>query len=314
MLVTGSTGFVGGHLVRALAVAGVAVRPLGREALERITAGEGGAEGLEQCCSVVHLAARAHVLDDTSSSLLDVYRQSNRDVTLKLARAAAQAGVLRFVFVSSIRVNGSASARPFRADDPPRPDEPYAISKAEAESGLQRIAEETGLEVVIVRPPLVYGPGVKGNFHRLLALAASGVPLPLASIAGRRSLIGVGNLCDLLRVCLHHRNAPGRTFLVSDGEDIALPSLIRELALGMGRPARLFPAPAGLVRGLAAIVGKTGTFDKLAASLQIDATETIKALGWSPPVSMMEGLRETARWFAEERSAAKRRKPEGRAG
>ena len=150
------------------------------------------------------------MLDDTSSSLLDVYRRANRDTTLNLARAAAAARVSRLVFVSSIRVNGSSNSRPFRADDPPRPDEPYAISKLEAELGLWRIAEETGLEVVVIRPPIVYGPGVKANFRRLLKLAASGLPLPLASIDGLRSLIGVRNLCDLLRTCIDHRLGTGQ--------------------------------------------------------------------------------------------------------
>ena len=217
ILMTGATGFVGGHMRHALQATGMDIQPLARIALDRIGAGEKEAATLRGCVGVVHLAARAHVLNDTASSLLEVYRRSNRDATLKLARAAAEAGVPRFVFVSSIRVNGSSSSRPFRADDPPHPDEPYAISKLEAELGLWQIAKETGLEVVVVRPPLVYGPGVKANFRRLLGLAASGLPLPLASVDGRRSLIGVHNLSDLLRVCLQHENAPGNTFLASDG-------------------------------------------------------------------------------------------------
>jgi nucleoside-diphosphate-sugar epimerase len=303
VLVTGTTGFVGGHLIRALQAAGTEVRPLARGTFERIAAGKTEVAPLQGCGSVVHLAARAHVLEETSSSLLDVYRHTNRDATLKLAQAAAEARVPRFVFVSSIRVNGSSSSRPFRSDDPPHPDEPYAISKYEAELGLWQIAQQTGLEVVVIRPPLVYGPGVKANFRRLLRLAATGLPLPLASIEGWRSLIGVRNLCDLLRVCTRHESARDRTFLAADGEDISLPSLIRQLAAGMGRPARLFPVPARLVRGLAGLVGKAATFDKLAASLQIDATETFTTLGWRPPVPLAEGLRETARWFAETHGA-----------
>jgi nucleoside-diphosphate-sugar epimerase len=299
VIVTGGTGFVGGHLIRTLQASGMQVRPLGRSDLERIAASEHGAELLKGRGSVVHLAARAHVLDDTSSSLLDVYRRANRDTTLNLARAAAAAGVSRFVFVSSIRVNGSSSSRPFRADDAPCPDEPYAISKLEAELGLWRIAEETGLEVVVIRPPIVYGPGVKANFRRLLKLAASGLPLPLASFGGLRSLIGLRNLCDLLRTCIEHHSAPGRTLLVSDGDDIALPALMGELAAGMGRPARLFSMPLGLLRALAALAGKGDTLDKLAASLQVDATETFDVLGWRPPVPLRDGLRETARWFAD---------------
>lgn len=299
ILVTGATGFVGGHLVRSLEAAGIQVRPLSRSDLERITAGDDGATWLQGCGSVVHLAARAHVLDDTSSSMLEVYRRANRDTTLKLAQAAANARVPRFVFVSSIHVNGSASSRPFLADDPPSPYEPYAISKLEAELGLWRTGKETGVDVVVVRPPLVYGPGVKANFRRLLGLAASGLPLPLGSIEGLRSLLGVRNLCDLLRVCVQHEAAPGHTFLASDGEDISLPTLVRTLAAGMGRRARLFPAPARLVRGLAALAGRAATFEKLSGSLQIDATATFTTLGWRPPVSLSDGLAETAHWFTE---------------
>ena len=299
VLVTGATGFVGAHLVSTLMATDVDVRPLARSDFDRIAAGESGKTSLEGCDTVVHLAARAHVLDETSPALLDVYRKTNRDATLILARAAAAVGVRRFVFVSSIRVNGSSSSRPFRSEDPPHPEEPYALSKYEAELGLWRVAEETGLEVVVVRPPLVYGPGVKANFRRLLGLAATGLPLPFASIEGRRSLISVHNLVDVLRICLQHRNAPGRTLLVSDGKDISLPSLIRELAAGMDRPSRLFPMPAGLVRALAALVGRAETFDKLAASLQVDPTDTFSALGWRPPISLTDGLRETARWYAE---------------
>jgi len=303
--VTGSSGFVGTHLLSALQARGFQVCTLGRSTLGEIARCDLGERvPLRACEAIIHLAARAHVLDDRSVSLLELYRKANRDTTLKLARAASEAGVRRFVFVSSIRVNGSSSSRPFGPGDVARPEEPYAISKHEAEVGLWKIAETTGLEVVVVRPPLVYGPGVKANFRRLLRLAALGVPLPLASIDGLRSLIGVRNLCDLLRRCVDHRAAPGRTLLVSDGEDIALPTLVRELAAGMGRPARLFSMPPGLLRALANLVGKGATFDKLTASLQVDASETFEVLSWRPPVSLREGLRETARWFADSQTLA----------
>jgi nucleoside-diphosphate-sugar epimerase len=304
VVLTGTSGFVGGHLARALCADGAEVRSFDRGMLEKIASGVDAAASLRDSAGVIHLAARAHVLGETSASLLDVYRRTNRDLTLQLARAAAAADVPRFVFVSSIRVNGSASVRPFHAGDPPNPDEPYAISKLEAERGLWAIAKETGLQVVVVRPPLVYGPGVKANFLRLLGLAESGLPLPLASVDGQRSLIGVRNLCDLLRRCLWHPGAASATLLASDGEDISLPSLIRDLAEGMGRPARLFPAPVRLVRGLAALAGKGATFDKLTASLQIDATPTFLKLDWSPPLSLREGLRETARWYRVMRHTA----------
>ena len=311
VVLTGASGFVGGHLARTLRTEGAEVRSFDRALLERVAAGEDVTASLRDSAGVIHLAARAHVLGDTSASLLDIYRRANRDLTLQLARAAAAAGVPRFVFVSSIRVNGSASLRPFRADDPPNPDEPYAISKLEAEQGLWAVARETGIQVVVVRPPLVYGPGVKANFRRLLGLAASGLPLPLASIEGRRSLIGIRNLCDLLRRCLWHPAAAGATLLASDGEDIALPSLIRELAAGMGRPARLFPAPVRLVRGLAALAGKAAAFEKLTAPLQVDAAPTFMKLEWHPPLSLREGLHETARWYCDMRRGTT---PEAAAG
>lgn len=302
VFVTGGTGFVGAHLVGSLKAAAIDVRLLARDRLQRVMAGDDARGLFDGGGAVIHLAARAHVLGETSDALLDLYRAVNRDLTLKLARAAAASGVRRFVFVSSVRVNGSASVRPFRPEDTPRPDEPYALSKHEAEQGLWEVATATGLEVVVVRPPLVYGPGVKANFRRLLRLAASGLPLPLGAVGGMRSLVGVRNLCDLLTVCVASPAAPGQMFFASDGEDISLPSLIRELAAGMGRRARLVSVPVPLVRGLAAVVGQAATFDKLTASLQVDASETFARLGWRPPVPLREGLHETARSYVEPRS------------
>lgn len=300
MAVTGSGGFVGTHLLSALQTGGRQVHILDRGALGECARDSANAPvQLRKCGTVIHLAARAHVLNEGSASLLEVYRTVNRDMTLQLAKAATEAGVRRFVFVSSIRVNGSSSTRPFSSRDTPRPDEPYSISKYEAEIGLWKIAETTGLEVVVVRPTLVYGPGVRANFERLLKLAALGVPLPFASINSVRSLIGVHNLCDLLRICVDHSDAPGKTLIASDGEDITLPTLIRELAAGMDRPACLFSLPTGLMRALAGLVGKRKTFDKLTASLQVDASETFEVLNWRPPMLLRDGLRETARWFAE---------------
>lgn len=298
--VTGAGGFVGGHLVGALDDAGYEVRRLSRIALE--AASEGGADAvLAGCDAVVHLAGRAHVLDEErGDALLDVYRRTNRDSTLQMAHAAARNGVQRFVFVSSIRVNGSASTRPFRPEDAPQPDEPYAISKHEAEVGLWKVAAEAGLEVVVVRPPLVYGPGVKANFMRLMALVRSGIPLPLASVQGRRSLIGVRNICDLLRICMEHPRAAGKVLLASDGEDVTLPDLIRLIAVGMERPARLFPMPLVLLRAIASVAGRRTALEKLSASLQVDASATFAALEWRPPVSLRAGIAETARWYMQQ--------------
>lgn len=310
VVVTGSGGFVGQGLTSFLLASGYAHHPLSRSHLAAFLAGQPtnqlySGHWLGAGDVVVHLAARAHVLDEPAAGPLALYRSVNRDMTLALARAAAVAGARRFVFVSSIRVNGGSTLVPFRANDDPAPEEPYAISKHEAELGLWQIARETGLEVVIVRPPLVYGPEVKANFRRLLKLSASGLPLPLGSVDGVRTLVNIWNLCDLLIRCIGHPAAPGNTFLAGDGDDIALPDLIRSLAAGMHRPCRVFAAPPGLVRSCAALAGKVGTFDKLTASLQVDISETRRVLDWTPPVSLAEGLARTAQWYEKSVLGAK---------
>lgn len=302
VLVTGASGFIGAHLVEHLSVTPREVRILSRAAFAGLRSGsEVTTAGVffQDCQAVVHLAARAHVLDETNAAALGLYRDINRDATLALARAAAAAGVRRFIFLSSIRVNGGTTQRLFQPSDIPAPEEPYAISKHEAEQGLWQIAADTDLEVVVVRPPLVYGPGVKGNFLRLLKLAASGLPLPLGSVSGVRSLVSVWNLCDLIARCLDHPAAVGQTFLAGDDEDITLPNLVRTLADGMGRPCRVFRSPPALVRAGAVGLGKGATFDKLTAPLQVDISETKRLLDWKPPMSLPEGLVRTARWYAQ---------------
>ena len=296
--VSGVGGFVGANLAAELRERNWGVRRITSEHLQSLMAGSFDALVVQNCTATLHLAARAHVTGSDESGLLDVYRTVNRDMTCALARAACNAGVKRFIFLSSVRVNGSQSDRPFRVGDPPKPEEPYAISKFEAEQALWKIASETGLEVVIIRSPLVYGPWVKANFLRLLKLAASGLPLPLRSIRGVRSLVSIWNLCDLLIRCIDHPAAPGRTLFAGDGEDIALPELIRRLARGMGRPCRMVAVPPAVVRGLAAVAGGVSTFDKLTASLQIDLTETCRVLDWTPPVPLAKGLERTAQWYA----------------
>lgn len=302
VLVTGASGFIGTHLVEHLSVMQREVRILSREAFAGLCSESGATMAgvfLRGCQAVVHLAARAHVLDETNAAALGLYRDINRDATFALARAAAAAGVRRFIFLSSIRVNGGTTQRLFQPSDTPAPEEPYAISKYEAEQGLWKIADDTGLEVVVVRPPLVYGPGVKANFLRLLKLSASGVPLPLGSVSGVRSLVSVWNLCDLIARCLDHPDAVGQTFLAGDDEDITLPNLVRTLAGGMGRPCRVFRSPPALVRAGAVGLGKGATFDKLTAPLQVDISETKRLLDWKPPMSLSEGLVRTAQWYAQ---------------
>lgn len=295
--VTGTTGFIGKQLAAHLITRGFEVRELGRARLSALDSHEPISATLAGCKAVLHLAGRAHVVDETSSGSLDVYRRANRDMTLALARAAGTAGVARFVFVSSIRVNGSSTQSPFTATDPPLPAEPYAISKHEAEQGLWEVAQKTGMEIVVVRPALVYGPEVKANFLRLLRLASSGLPLPLGSVKGVRSLLNVWNLCDLLERCVHHPNAAGKTLLAADGEDVTLPKLIKKLASEMGRPCRLFPMPVPLLQLATMLVGQRATFNKLTACLQVDISETLNLLSWTPAVSLADGLARTVQWY-----------------
>ena len=255
------------------------------------------ADALRDCRSVVHLAALAHVPLGRMDDALAACRAINTVATLNLARQAAGVGVRRFVFISSIKVNGESTqpGRPFTAADPPAPQDAYAISKMEAEIGLRKIADETGMEVVIVRPPLVYGPGVKGNFAELMRWVARGIPLPLAGIDNLRSLVALDNLVDLLLRCVEHPGAANQTFLVSDGEDLSTTDLLRRLAAAMGRPSRLFPLPQSWLRGAAALIGRGDAAARLCDSLQVDMTATREALGWTPPVGVDEGLRRAAR-------------------
>jgi nucleoside-diphosphate-sugar epimerase len=248
---------------------------------------------LDQMDVVVHAAARVHVTNDQSADPLCEYRKVNVQGTLNLARQAAQAGVRRFVFVSSIKVNGEATLpdHPFTADDEPAPLDPYGLSKMEAEQGLREISAQTGMEVVIVRPPLVYGPGVKANFASMMRWVASGVPLPLGAIHNARSMVALDNLVDLLVTCLKHPAAVGQTFLVSDGEDVSTTQLLRRTAQAMGKPARLLPVPANLLELGATLLGKRDVAQRLCGSLQVDISKTRQLLGWSPPLTLDQGLK-----------------------
>lgn len=248
---------------------------------------------LVDCQSVVHLAARVHVMHDKASDPLALYRATNTDATLNLARQAAQAGVKRFVFVSSIKVNGEGRDAPYRETDAPAPEDAYAISKWEAEQGLWQIARDTGLEVVVLRPPLVYGPGVKANFRRLLDTVARGWPLPLGAIENRRSLLYLGNFVDAIRVCLEHPAAAGQTFLLDDGEPVSTPELVRAIARAMGRPVRLLPVPVGVLAFGGALLGRRAAVARLTGSLHVDSSAIRARLGWAPPYSMEAGLAAT---------------------
>jgi nucleoside-diphosphate-sugar epimerase len=244
--------------------------------------------------AVVHLAARVHIMEERAADPLAAFRAVNTSGTLNLARQAAETGVRRFVFVSSVKVNGEETTpgSPFRHDDLPNPEDPYGISKREAEDGLLELAAQSGMDVVIVRPPLVYGPGVKANFAAMMRAVQRGLPLPLGAVThNRRSLVALDNLVDLLITCLDHPAAANQTFLVSDGEDLSTADLLRWLGRAMNKPARLFPVPVPLLRAGAALLGKRDVARRLLGNLQIDISHTRETLGWTPPITVDEGLR-----------------------
>lgn len=307
ILVTGASGFVGRSLVSRLAVDpsfnGVvaAVRRKGKswpDGTRPVQIGDlspttDWSQALLDVEAVVHCAARVHVMNDVASDPLEAYRHANVHGTLNLARQAAQAGVDRFVFVSSIKVSGEATqpGRPFSADDIPVALDPYGVSKLEAEQGLRDIEAQTGMEVVIVRPPLVYGPGVKANFAAMLRWVARGIPLPLGAIYNVRSIVALDNLVDLLVTCIKHPAAAGHTFLVSDGEDVSTTELLRRTANAMGKNVLLLPVPASVLEWGAAMMGKRAVAQRLCGSLQVDITKTRYLLGWNPPLTLDQGLK-----------------------
>jgi nucleoside-diphosphate-sugar epimerase len=300
VLVTGASGFVGGPVCRTLAARGhhviaAARRPL--PGLDVRTIADIGPDtdwsaALEGVEAVVHLAARAHIMNETAADPLTLFRRINRDGAIRLAEQAAAANVRRLVFVSSIKVNGEATPcdQPFRADDTPAPVDPYGVAKAEAEAALAAVAARTGLELAVVRPPLVHGPGAKGNLATLMAIIAKGLPLPLGAIDNRRSLVGVDNLADLLERCLTHPAAAGGTFLVRDDPDVSTAGLIRLIATAMHRPARLLPVPASWLRLAGRLTGRSAAVARLTGSLVVDDDPTRRRLDWSPSLPLAAGL------------------------
>jgi UDP-glucose 4-epimerase len=308
VLITGANGFLGSAVLRRIgsdarfkATGSVRRMPsVSAPAAAYVEVGElasntAWGHALSGVDAVVHTAARVHVMQDKSSDPLAEYRRTNVEGTLNLARQAARAGVKRFVFISSVKVNGEATLQhPFLADDAPAPRDPYGVSKMEAEQGLFKIAIETGMKVAIVRPPLVYGPGVKANFLAMMRWLQKGVPLPLGSIDNRRSLVALDNLVDLVVSCISHPAAANQVFLVSDGEDLSTSQLLRRMGQALGKPARLLPAPPALLRVGATLLGKSDIADRLCDSLQVDIAKTVRLLGWQPPVSVDQGLKKTA--------------------
>jgi UDP-glucose 4-epimerase len=301
ILVTGASGFVGGALCVVLTRAGYDVVFSVRDArgmLNERVVGEIGPdtdwhEALHGVQAVVHLAARVHVMRDAATDPLAAFRAVNTDGTLNLAHQAAAAGVRRFIFVSSIKVNGEGRVLPYTESDPSTPQDAYAISKWEAEQGLREIELETGMEVVILRPPLVYGPGVGANFLRLMCTVGKGWPLPFGRVKNRRSLLYLGNFTDAIRLCLEHPAAAGKMFLLSDGEDVSSVDLVRCLARAMNRPVRLLPVPISLIRAAGALLGRAAEIDRLLGSLVVDSSTIRQSLSWRPPYSLEEGLQQT---------------------
>lgn len=307
VLVTGSTGFIGVALTEALRAKGIVVRAAVRLApadlpadVEQVQTGpitpaSDWRMALEGVDAVVHLAARVHVMRDRVADPLTEYRRTNADATLALARQAVAAGVRRFVFVSSVKVNGEETqpGQPFTELDPPGPKDAYGLSKLEAEERLFDVAAATPMHVVCVRPPLVYGPGAKANFLAMAQWLRSGFPLPLGSLdRNRRSLVALDNLVDLLTISLVHPAAVGQVFLVSDGDDLSTTELLHRTARAIGRaPPRLIPVPPLLLGAGAAIIGKRDLYQRLCRSLQVDITKARRVLGWAPVISVDEGLR-----------------------
>ncbi|MHC8360880.1 UDP-glucose 4-epimerase family protein [Pseudomonas sp. LS2P72] len=317
-LVTGGSGFLGRALIERLVqlpdcsvVAPVratsAVLPAGvrQLPLTSLNGANDWSEALTDIDVVVHAAARVHVMKEVSSDPLAAFREVNVEATLNLARQAAASGTKRFIFISSIKVNGEG-AEPgtvYSADDVPAPIDPYGISKLEAEQGLKELAAVTGMEVVIIRPVLVYGPGVKANFLNMMRWLYRGVPLPFGAVHNQRSLVAIDNLVDFIVTCSDHPAAANQVFLVSDGEDVSTTQLLRKLADALGKPAILLPIPAWLMSGAATLLGQRTLSDRILGSLQVDISKNRQLLGWTPPVTLDKALSQTAQHFLDSRKS-----------
>ncbi len=312
VLVTGANGFIGSALIKELVNEGWYVTAATREPLPALdsehirnvsigsinasTLWEDALEGMDV---VVHLAARVHVMSDKTRNPLGAYRKVNVQGSRKLAEIASQSGVKRLVLLSSVKVNGEEHSRAYREDDEPEPQDPYGISKMEGELALRTIADGSEMDYVIIRPPLVYGAGVKANFRALLSMVHRKVPLPLAGVNNQRSLIYIGNLVDSIIACMTSKAAANQTYLVSDDQDLSTPRLIRAIAASMDTRCLLFPFPQLLLKTASKLAGKGDAANRLLGSLTVDISKIKRELAWRPPFSVESGLRHTAKWYKE---------------
>ena len=310
ILVTGATGFIGKQLSDVLTNSGHEVRntsrlldPNSSTTREMIICDLESADNLDQlttgCDAIVHLAGRAHVMSDDPSTSESLYVSANVDVTKKLAQSASRTGVKRMILMSSIKVNGESTTidTPFTSHDTPNPQDPYGRSKTQAEQALWDVTAMSGLEGVVIRPPLVYGPGVRANFASLIGIVGRGLPLPLGSIQNKRSFVSLDNLVDLISISLQSPNAAGNTFLVSDGHDLSTPELIRSIASALDQSPMLFPFPSALLKLAATATGKRSAYDRLCGSLTVDIALTKQKLSWSPPCTVQDSLQRTVDAF-----------------
>ena len=310
ILITGATGFIGSQLSETLANSGHEVRctarslaPNSSTAREVVTCDLESADNLDHltmgCDAMIHLAGRAHVMSDDPATSESLYFSANVAVTKKLAESAARTGVKRMILMSSVKVNGESTTidSPFTPRDTPNPQDPYGKSKTQAEQALWNVASTSGLEGVVIRPPLVYGPGVRANFASLIGIVNRGLPLPLASIHNKRSFVSIDNLIDCITTTLQSLNAAGQTFLVSDGNDLSTPQLIRSIASALHKSPNLIPFPTALLKLAATSVGKRSAYDRLCGSLAVDIALTQQRLSWTPPFTVQESLQRTVDAF-----------------
>lgn len=313
VLVTGASGFLGTHLIRKLNTGDLNIRPVFRNTLisgtgviiQTINGDTNWNNALSDINVVIHCAARVHIMNETVGDPLEAFREVNLHGTLALAKAAAAAGVIRFIFVSSIKVNGESTTNraPYKSSDEPSPEDPYGVSKAEAEEGIKLIADETGMEVVIIRPPLVYGPGVKANFAAMLKLTSTGIPLPFGCInQNKRSMVYVENLISLIVECISNPNAANQTFLVSDDHDLSTKEFVKGLSVGLGKSGLMLPVPNVLFSITGKVLGKLAIIDRLCGSLQVDIRHTKDTINWQPPFSVEQGFTATAKYFKDQHS------------